>query len=167
MPRARAQRSTSTDPAVETWATCSRLRVWRASITSRATIVSSAMPGHPGSPRRPDSSPSWQQAASPARSGSWECCDTTPPKARTYSRARRITRGSWTQRPSSLKTRTWARERAISPSSASSWPSSPRVTAPTGCTSTSPAARPRSSTRSAASAVSVTGLVLAIASTAV
>ena len=41
------------------------------------------------------------------------------------------------------------------------------MTAPTGCTSTSPAARPRSRTRSAASAVSVTGVVLAIASTAV
>ena len=41
------------------------------------------------------------------------------------------------------------------------------MTAPTGTTSTSPAARPRSRIRSAASAVSVTGVVLAMASTAV
>jgi hypothetical protein len=44
---------------------------------------------------------------------------------------------------------------------------SPLDTAPIGCTSTSPAARPRSNTRSAASAVSVTGEVLAIARIAV
>ena len=59
------------------------------------------------------------------------------------------------------------RERAMSPSSASSSPASALLTAPTGWTSTRPAVRPRSRTRSAASAVSVTGLVLAIASTAV
>ncbi len=167
MPSALAQRITSTEPAVDTWATCTRLFVCRASITSRATIVSSAIPGHPGRPRRPESSPSWQHAVGPARSGSCECWEMTPPNARTYSSARRITRGSWTHLPSSEKTRTLARERAIRPSSASSSPARPRVTAPTGCTSTSPAVRPRSRTRSAASAVSVTGEVLAIASTAV
>ena len=167
MPWALAQRITSTEPAVETWATCTRLLVCRASITSRATMVSSAMPGQPGSPRRPESSPSWQQAVGPARSGSWECWEMTPPKDRTYSSARRITRGSCTHLPSSENTRTLARDRAIRPSSASSWPPRPRVTAPTGCTSTSPAARPRSRIRSAASPVSVTGEVFAIASTAV
>ena len=62
---------------------------------------------------------------------------------------------------------TTARERCISPSSASSSPARPRVTAPTGCTWTSPASRPSSQTRVAASAVSVTGEVFAIASTAV
>ena len=91
----------------------------------------------------------------------------TPPKARTYSSARRITRGSCTHFPSSENTRTLARERAIRPSSASSWPPRPLVTAPTGWTSTNPACRPRSRIRSAASAVSVTGEVFAIASTAV
>ena len=81
MPCALAQRITSTEPAVETCATCTRLLVCRASITSRATMVSSAMPGQPGSPSRPESSPSWQQAVGPARSGSWECWEMTPPKA--------------------------------------------------------------------------------------
>ena len=103
----------------------------------------------------------------PGEVGSCECWEITPPKARTYSSARRITRGSCTHLPSSENTRTLARDRAIRPSSASSWPPRPRVTAPTGCTSTSPAARPRSRTRSAASPVSVTGEVFAIASTAV
>ncbi len=100
--------------------------------------------------------------------GSCACWETTPPKARTYSSARRITRASCDAvavvgedpdpRPGSG---------AMRPSSASSSPARPLVTAPTGWTSTSPAARPRSRMRSAASAVSVTGLVLAIASTAV
>ena len=162
-----AHRSTSTEPAVDTWATWTREPVCRASITSRATITSSAIPGQPGSPSRPDSSPSWQQAAGPASAGSCECCETTPPNALTYSSARRITRASWTHFPSSEKTFTAARERCISPSSASSSPARPRVTAPTGCTCTSPASRPSSQTRVAASAVSVTGEVLAIASTAV
>ncbi|MDQ1104300.1 hypothetical protein QE405_001584 [Nocardioides zeae] len=42
-------------------------------MTSRATMTSSATPGQPGSPRRPDSSPSWQQAVAPASVGSWAC----------------------------------------------------------------------------------------------
>ncbi len=104
IPCALAQRSTSTVPAVEAWATCTREPVWRASITSRATITSSAMPGQPGRPSRPESSPSWQHACGPARSGSWACWLTTPPNALTYSSARRITRASATQRPSSEKT---------------------------------------------------------------
>ena len=93
MPWALAQRTTSTEPAVETWATWTRLPVCRASMTSRATMVSSAMPGQPGRPSRPESSPSWQQALGPARWGSCACWETTPPKARTYSSARRMTRG--------------------------------------------------------------------------
>ncbi len=167
MPSPLAHRSTSTVPAVLAWATWTREPVCRASITSRATITSSATPGQPGSPSRPDSSPSWQQDVGPARSGSCACWLTTPPNALTYSSARRITRALATQRPSSENTVTRARERCIRPSSASSSPPSPRVTAPTGCTSTRPAWRPRSWTRSAASAVSVTGLVLAMARTAV
>ena len=101
-----AQRMISTDPAVETWATCTREPVCRASITSRATMTSSAMPGQPGRPRRPEISPSWQQALGPAREGSCECWETTPPKALTYSSARRMTRALWTHFPSSEKTRT-------------------------------------------------------------
>ena len=42
--------------------------------------------------------------------GSWACWEMTPPKGLTYSSARRITRASCTQWPSSLKTRTPARE---------------------------------------------------------
>ena len=101
---------------------CTREPVWRASITSRATMTSSAMPGQPGSPSRPEISPSWQQAVGPASVGSWACWETTPPNALTYSSARRITRASCTHLPSSEKTRTRARDRAISPSSASSSP---------------------------------------------
>ena len=107
MPWALAQRSTSTEPAVETWATWTREPVWRASITSRATIdLLGDARASPGSPRRPDTSPSWQHAAGPARVGSWACWETTPPNALTYSSARRITRASWTHLPSSEKTRT-------------------------------------------------------------
>ncbi len=150
-----------------TCATCTREPVCCASSASRAMMLASATGGQPGRPSRPEISPSWQQACGPARLGSWLCWLTTPSKARTYSSARRMTRPSATQWPSSEKTLVAARERCIRPSSASSAPASPLVTAPTGTTSTSPAARPRSRMRSAASAVSVTGLVLAMASTAV
>ena len=76
-PRAFAQRITSTVPAVETWQTCSREPVCAASITSRATIDSSATAGQPGRPSRPDTSPSWQQALPSASRGSCACCATT------------------------------------------------------------------------------------------
>ena len=136
-------------------------------MTSRAMMLDSATAGQPGRPNRPDHSPSWQQALGPASVGSWLCWLTTPPNERTYSRARRMTRASPTQRPSSEKTVTRARERCMRPSSASCSPSRPCVTAPTGWTSTRPTRAPRSRIRSAASAVSVTGVVLAIARTAV
>ena len=86
IPWALAQRSTSTVPAVETWAMCTLLPVCRASITSRATMTSSATPGQPGSPSRPDNSPSCAHASAPASRGSCACWETTPPNARTYSR---------------------------------------------------------------------------------
>ena len=90
-----------------------------------------------------------------------------PSNAFTYSRARRISRGSATQWPSSEKIRTLAAEVAIAPSSASCWPASATVTAPIGCTSTRPASRPSRQTCSTTPAVSATGEVLAIAKTAV
>ena len=90
-----------------TWATCTRLRVCSASSASRAMMLASATAGQPGRPSRPETSPSWQQACGPARLGSWLCWETTPSKARTYSRARRITRPSATQWPSSEKTCTF------------------------------------------------------------
>ena len=54
-----AQRITSTEPAVDTWQTCSREPMCPASMTSRAMIASSATAGQPASPSRPDTSPSF------------------------------------------------------------------------------------------------------------
>ncbi len=48
-----AQRTISTEPAVETWQTCSRESTWAASRQSRAMIASSATAGQPRSPSRP------------------------------------------------------------------------------------------------------------------
>ena len=139
MPCALAQRITSTEPAVETWATCTRLLVCRASITSRATIVSSAMPGQPGQARggrraRPRGSrPSARRGRGPASAGRRRRRTrgrTPAPGASPAGRARTCRRR---RRPAPSR-----RERAIRPSSASSSPPRPRVTAPTGCTSTRP-----------------------------
>ena len=52
-PRAFAQRMISTEPAVETWQTCSREPTCSASRTSRAMIASSATAGQPRRPRTP------------------------------------------------------------------------------------------------------------------
>ncbi len=133
MPRAFAQRITSTDPAVETWQTCNRLPTCSASSTSRAMIDSSATAGQPVRPSSPESAPSFIWAPS-VRRGSCACWAITPSNALTYSSARRMSSGSDTQNPSSLKTRTFARDRAMAPSSASSAPFRPTVTAPIGCT---------------------------------
>ena len=91
----------------------------------------------------------------------------TPLNFFTYSSARRITRGSKTQCPSSLKTRTRATESAIAPISARCSPSKPRVTAPIGNTSSKPVACPSRYTCSTTPAVSATGEVFAIALKAV
>jgi len=55
----------------------------------------------------------------------------------------------------------------MAPSSASSLPRWPRVTAPTGNTSTRPTSRPRAATISTTPALSATGSVLGIGHTAV
>jgi hypothetical protein len=73
--------------------------------------------------------------------------------------------GSCTQRPSSENIRT--PDRAMVPSSAILSPSSPTVTAPTGCTSTSPTSAPRRRTCAQSTSVSATGWVFGIANTAV
>ena len=161
-----AQRTISTEPAVETWQTCSRESTCAASRQSRAMIASSATAGQPRSPSRPDSSPSFICASSVSR-GSWACCATTPSNALTYSSARRISTASETHLPSSENTRTRAAESAIAPSSASRSPPRPTVTAPIGKTSQWPASRPSRHTCSTTPAVSATGSVLAIACTAV
>ena len=84
-----------------------------------------------------------------------------------YSKARRITNGSETQCPSSLKTLTCATESAIAPISERVCPFNPSVTAPIGNTSSKPAACPKRYTCSTTPAVSATGEVLAIADSAV
>ena len=67
-----AQRTISTEPAVETWQTCSREPTCAVSRQSRAMIASSATAGQPASPSRPESSPSFIWASSVSR-GSWAC----------------------------------------------------------------------------------------------
>ena len=126
-----ACRTISTEPAVDTWHTCSRDPTCAASRQSRAMIASSATAGHPAMPSRPESSPSFIWAFSVSR-GSWACWATTPSNALTYSRARRISTASLTHLPSSENTRTRAAESAIAPSSARRSPARPTVTAPTG-----------------------------------
>ncbi len=129
-----AQRMISTEPAVDRWQTCSREPTWAASSTSRAMIDSSATAGQPTRPSSPETVPSFICAPSVSR-GSCACWAITPPKAFTYSSARRMITASSTHLPSSEKTRTAAAESAIAPSSASCLPPRPTVTAPTGCTS--------------------------------
>ena len=119
-----AQRISSTEPAVDTWQTCSRDPTWPASSTSRAMIASSATAGQPRMPSTPDIVPSFIWASS-VRRGSCACWATTPSNALTYSSARRISTASETHFPSSEKTRTRAAESAIAPSSASRSPTEP------------------------------------------
>ncbi|CNM35164.1 Uncharacterised protein [Mycobacterium tuberculosis] len=99
--------------------------------------------------------------------GSSACWAISTPKPVAYSRARRMISGSCTQTPSSENIRTWAAPAFIMPISVSSAPASPTVTAPTGCTSTRPTCWPRCQTWSVTTGLSATGLVLAIANTAV
>ena len=91
-----AQRMISTEPAVETWQTCSAEPTCAASRQSRAMIASSAAAGQPARPSLLATSPSFSCAPSVSR-GSWACCAITPSNALTYSRARRISSGSATQ----------------------------------------------------------------------
>ena len=128
--------------------------------------ASSATAGHPASPSSPESRDSfiWEPSV---RAGSWLCWAMTPPNPFTYSRARRMSTGSDTHLPSSEKTRTRARERAMALRAARRAPPSPSVTAPTGRTWTQPASSPRRRTWSTTEAVSATGLVFAMAWTAV
>ena len=118
---ARAQRSTSTEPAVERWQTCSRAPAAAASIASRATIDSSALAGQPVRPSRAATGPSWACAPTVSRWSS-ACWATTASSERAYSSARRMISGSFTHRPSSENIRTAAGEAAIIPISASRSP---------------------------------------------
>ncbi len=97
-------------------------------------IDSSATAGQPPRPSSAETTPSFIWAPS-VRRGSWACWATTPPKAFTYSRARRMITASSTHLPSSEKTVTRAADSCMAPSSESCLPSRPTVTAPMGCTS--------------------------------
>ncbi len=134
MPRDLAQRTISTEPAVDRWQMCTREPTCSASRTSRAMIDSSATAGQPPRPSSAETMPSFIWAPSVSR-GSWACWATRPPKAFTYSRARRMITASSTHLPSSEKTVTPAAESCMAPSSASFLPSRPTVTAPMGWTS--------------------------------
>ena len=96
------------------------------------------MAGQPLSPNIADTAPSFICEPTVKR-GSCACCAITPSNFFIYSRARRITKGSNTQLPSSLNTRTRAIDSAIAPISERALPSSPFVTAPIGKTSSKPA----------------------------
>ena len=69
-----------------------------------------------------------------------------------------MTSGSWTQMPSSENIRTWPAPAAIIPISVNCVPARPMVTAPTGCTSTSPTCWPRCHTWSVTTGLSATGV---------
>ena len=87
-------------------------------------IASSAIAGQPLRPRTELTNPSFICAPTVKR-GSWACCAMTPSNFFIYSNARRMTSGSETQLPSSLKTRTLATESAIAPISDSFSPFNP------------------------------------------
>ena len=98
---------------------------------SRATIISSASAGIPGTPSRLDHSPScmWPPRASASSS---QCCARVTSKPRAYSRARRMTATSCTPVPSSVKRRT--PNEASSPMGARRSPARPMVMAPATAT---------------------------------
>ena len=104
MPLDLAQRTISTEPAVDRWQMCTREPTCAASRTSRAMIDSSATAGQPPRPSSAETTPSFIWAPS-VRRGSCACWATTPSKAFTYSRARRMITASSTHLPSSEKTR--------------------------------------------------------------
>ena len=124
IPRALANLSRSTPPAVVKWQMCRRLPTCSAKRISRAIIASSATAGQPVKPSFEETTPSF--ICEPTVSaGSCACCAIIPLNVFTYSSARRIKSGSETHLPSSLKIRTRAFEFAIAPSSASASPFSP------------------------------------------
>ena len=139
-----------------------------------ADVQPRARPPWPARSRGPRSSPRRWRASprAPAATRPRPSCACAPPVSRwssacwaittssavAYSSALRMISGSCTQRPSSENIRTCAGERAIVPSSAIRSPRSPTVTAPTGCTSTSPTSAPRRRTCSATTSVSTTGV---------
>ena len=153
----------TTDPAVERWSRCTRAPVSRASAMSRMTISSSASAGCPGSPRRALHSPSCMQVPRESSLTS-QCWARVTPRSRPYSMARRMSRSSWTPRPSSVKSRTPSA--AISAMGARRSPARSTVMAPEVWTSQR-AVRPSSRTSCTTAAQSIAGVVFGMARTAV
>ena len=130
---------------------------------SRITMSSSASGGWPGRPSRADHSPSFMQVPSDSEVTS-QCWASVTPRPVAYSRARRMSRSSWTPVPSSVKILT--PRSASSAMGASCAPARSTVMAPEACTSHTDA-RPSSSTSRTTDAESMGGVVLGMASTAV
>ena len=116
-----------------------RAPVSRASSMSRWTISSSASAGQPGSPSSLQHRPSCITAPAVRRATS-QCWASTMSRPSEYSIARRISSGSCTPLPSSVKIRTPASTSSANGASAS--PARPIVMHPAGSTSHSPAASP-------------------------
>ena len=131
---------------------------------SRWSISSSAIDGQPGNPSRLQHDPSCITAPSVRRSTS-QCCARVIPRPSAYSSARRISSGSCTPLPSSVKSFTPAA--ASSPNGVRCSPARPTVIEPDGSTSHSPARSPWRRTKSTTSTLSCVGSVFGIATTAV
>ena len=131
---------------------------------SRWTINSSATAGQPGSPSSLQQRPSCMTAPPVSRATS-QCWASTTSRPSEYSIARRISNGSCTPLPSSVKMRTPAS--ASSANGANTSPARPIVMLPAGSTSHRPASSPRLRTSSTMPRESCVGSVLGIATTAV
>ena len=129
---------------------------------SRYTISSSAIDGQPGRPNVEQQCPSCITAPSVSRATS-QCWASTMSRSSAYSNARRISSGSCTPEPSSVKIRTPA---SANSANGVSWvPARPTVIEPEGRTSHSPAAWPCLRTNSTTLTQSCVGSVFGIATT--
>ena len=162
-PDALAAATSATEPAVDRCRKCIRAPVSRARAMSRATISSSASAGWPGRPRRADHSPSCMQVPA-LRALTSQCWARVTPRPAAYSSARRMSRSSCTPVPSSVKSLT--PRAAISAMGASCSPARSTVIAPEAWTSHT-LDLPSSSTSRTTAALSMVGVVLGMASTAV
>ena len=159
-----AARTSSTLPAVDRCNRWMRAPVSRANSMSRCTINSSAIAGQPGRPRWLQHEPSCITAPFVNEATS-QCCASVMSRARAYSRAWRMSCGSWTPLPSSVNRCTPAA--ASSPNGASAFPCRFIVMHPAGCTSHRPARRAWARTNSTTASESCAGSVFGMATIAV
>ena len=141
-----------------------RAPVSRDSSRSRWTISSSASAGHPGNPSSLQQRPSCMTAPWVRRATS-QCWARTMSRPSEYSIARRMSSGSCTPLPSSVKMRTPAATSSAYGASAS--PARPIVMQPAGSTSHRPACSPWARTNSTTPRESCGGSVFGMATTAV